>query len=213
MLMIKDYAKKNCIPIIIEIIFIISCFFVPKDYIIYTNCLFYVCLFIYFVLQRDLNLKDWFFSFKSGKKYWKQVGLTLLGFMLAFGITITLENLFPNIDTGFIGLRRNSWLSLMIFFISTIILPAVTEETFFRKNMILLQNKQAVATTMTISMFLYALEHALSWWGIFLTMIWAFPLSVAYVKTKNIYVVMTAHFIGNLLGNGIDVISTAIQLI
>jgi membrane protease YdiL (CAAX protease family) len=44
-------------------------------------------------------------------------------------------------------------------------------------------------------------------------MIWAVPLSIAYIKTKNIYVVMTAHFIGNLLGNGVDVIFTAIQLI
>ena len=50
---------------------------------------------------------------------------------------------------------------------------------------------------MTISMFLYAIEHALSWWGILLTMIWAIPLSIAYIKTKNIYVVMTAHFIGS----------------
>ena len=66
---------------------------------------------------------------------------------------------------------------------------------------------------MTISMFLYAIEHALSWWGILLTMIWAIPLSIAYIKTKNIYVVMTAHFIGSLLGNGFDVIFTAIQLI
>ena len=139
--MIKNYVKKNCIPIIFEMIFIISYFLVPKEYIIYTNCLFYVCLFIYFILKRDLNLKGWFSSFKSGKKYWEQVGLTLLGFMLAFGITIALENIFPTIDTGFIGLRRNSWLSLIIFFISTIILPAVTEETFFRKNMILLQSK------------------------------------------------------------------------
>lgn len=210
--MIKNYAKKICIPIIFEILFIISCFVVPKEYFIYTNCMFYVCLFVYFILKGDLELKNWFSSFKSGKKYWKQVGLTLLGFILAFGITIALEHIFPNIDTGFIGLRRNSWLTLLIFFISTILLPAVVEETFFRKNMILFQGKQAVAITMTISMFLYAVEHSLSWWGIFLTMIWAVPFSIAYVKTKNIYVVMTAHFIGNLFGNGIDVIFTAIQL-
>ena len=49
--------------------------------------------------------------------------------------------------------------------------------------------------------------------GILLTMIWAVPLSIAYIKTKNIYVVMTAHFIGSLLGNGFDIIFTAIQLI
>lgn len=210
--MIKSYAKKNCIPIIIEILFIGSCFVVPKECFIYTNCLFYVCLFVYFTINRDLEIKKWFSGFKSGKKYWKQVGLTLLGFMLAFGITIALESIFPNLDTGFIGLRRHNWITLILFFISTILLPAVTEETFFRKNIIILQSKQTIVITMAFSMFLYAIEHSLSWWGILLTMIWAVPLSIAYIKTKNIYVVMTAHFIGNLIGNGIDVVFTAIRL-
>lgn len=210
--MIKSYARKNGIPILMEILFILSCFVVPKEYYIYTNCLFYVCLFIYFVVQKDLALTAWFSSFTGGKKYWKQVGWTLLGFMLAFGITIALENSFPHLDTGSIGLRTDSWLTLGLFFISTTLLPAVTEETFFRKNMILLQSKKAMVITMTISMFLYAIEHSLSWWGILLTMIWAIPLSAAYVRTRNIYVVMTAHFIGNLLGNGMDVAVTAIRL-
>lgn len=44
-------------------------------------------------------------------------------------------------------------------------------------------------------------------------MIWALPLSISYIKTKNVYVPMTAHFIGNLLGNGIDVIMTVIFMI
>ena len=69
-----------------------------------------------------------------------------------------------------------------------------------------------ISTTL-LSMFLYAIEHSLTIWGIFLTMIWALPLSISYIKTKNIYVPMTAHFIGNLLGNGIDVIMTIISMI
>ena len=210
--MIKSYARKNGIPILFEILFIVSCFVVPKEYFIYTNCLFYVCLFVYFIVKKDLELTGWFSSFTSGKKYWKQVGWTLLGLILAYGITIALENSFPNLDAGNIGLRIDSWLTLGLFFISTILLPAVTEETFFRKNMILLQSKKAIVITMTISMLLYAIEHSLSWWGILLTMIWAIPLSIAHVTTKNIYVVMTAHFIGNLLGNGMDVAVTAIRL-
>ncbi|MCQ2963933.1 MULTISPECIES: type II CAAX prenyl endopeptidase Rce1 family protein [Streptococcus] len=60
-------------------------------------------------------------------------------------------------------------------------------------------------------MFLYTCEHLLAPLGIFLTMIWALPLSFSYIKTRNIYVVMTAHFLGNLLGNGVDVILTLIH--
>lgn len=122
-----------------------------------------------------------------------------------------LEGFFPNFEIGSISLRRGSWLTLIVFVISTIFLPAVTEETFYRKNMILLDSKKAMIVTTFFSMLLYALEHSLSFWGIFLTMIWAFPLSLSYIKTRNIYVVMTAHFIGNLIGNGSDVIATLIH--
>lgn len=207
------YMRKNIIPIILESVFILSCFIFPKEYFIYTNFIFYLLLLIYLCIKKDFSLKEWLSSVKSGKKFWKQVIITALFFVIAFIITIILENLFPNYNTGMIALRRNNWLRLIIFAISTIILPAITEETFYRKNMISFQNKRTLLCTTLLSMFLYAIEHSLTIWGIFLTMIWALPLSISYIKTKNIYVPMTAHFIGNLLGNGIDVISTIISYV
>lgn len=207
------YLRKNIIPIIIESVFILSCFIFPKEYFIYTNFIFYLLLLIYFCIKKDFSLKEWLSNIKCGKRFWKQVSITALLFVSAFIITIILENLFPNYNTGTIALRRDSWLTLTIFAISTIILPAITEETFYRKNMISFQNKRMLISTTLLSMFLYAIEHSLTIWGIFLTMIWALPLSISYIKTKNIYVPMTAHFIGNLLGNGIDVIMTIISMI
>ena len=44
----NKYIKLNIIPIIIEIIFVVSCFIIPKEYFIYTNFLFYMFLLIYF---------------------------------------------------------------------------------------------------------------------------------------------------------------------
>ena len=207
------YLRKNIIPIIIESVFILSCFIFPKEYFIYTNFIFYLLLLIYFCIKKDFSLKEWLSNIKCGKRFWKQVSITALLFVSAFIITIILENLFPNYNTGTIALRRDSWLTLTIFAISTIILPAITEETFYRKNMISFQNKRMLISTTLLSMFLYAIEHSLTIWGIFLTMIWALPLSISYIKTKNIYVPMTAHFIGSLLGNGIDVIMTIISMI
>ena len=207
------YLRKNIIPIIIESVFILSCFIFPKKYFIYTNFIFYLLLLIYFCIKKDFSLKEWLSNIKGGKRFWKQVSITVLLFISAFIITIIMENLFPNYNTGTIALRRDSWLTLTIFAISTIILPAITEETFYRKNMISFQNKRMLISTTLLSMFLYAIEHSLTIWGIFLTMIWALPLSISYIKTKNIYVPMTAHFIGNLLGNGIDVIMTIISMI
>ncbi len=77
--------------------------------------------------------------------------------------------------------------------------------------MIRFASKKIIVLTTFFSILLYALEHSLSFWGIFLTVIWVFPLSLSYIKTRNIYVVMTAHFIGNLIGNGSDVIATLIH--
>ncbi|WP_287969785.1 type II CAAX endopeptidase family protein [Streptococcus sp.] len=209
--MFLKYVKANLIPLIIEILFIISYYIFPKDDFIYVNAFFYVLLFVYFFISKDLNLKEWFLSFRSGKKYWIQVLLTFLGFMLAFILTTILEGIFPGLETGTINLRRDTWLTLGVFAISTILFPAITEETFYRKNLILFDSKKTVIITTILSMFLYACEHSLAPWGIFLTMIWALPLSLSYIKSRNIYVVMTAHFLGNLLGNGVDVILTLIH--
>lgn len=209
--MFLKYVKANLIPLIIEILFIISYYIFPKDDFIYVNAFFYVLLFVYFLISKDLNLREWFLSFRSGKKYWIQVLLTFLGFMLAFILTTILEGIFPGLETGTINLRRDTWLTLGVFAISTILFPAITEETFYRKNLILFDSKKTVIITTILSMFLYACEHSLAPWGIFLTMIWALPLSLSYIKTRNIYVVMTAHFLGNLLGNGVDVILTLIH--
>ena len=79
--------------------------------------------------------------------------------------------------------------------------------------MISFENKGTLVITTILGMFLYALEHSLTIWGIFLTMIWALPLSISYIKTKNIYVPMTVHFIGNLLENGITVIMSLISML
>ena len=209
----SSYIRKNIIPIMMEIAFIISCFIISKEYFIYTNFVFYLLLLVYFCIKKDFSLKEWVKNIKSGRRFWKQVIVTALLFITAFMITIIMENIFPNYNTGTIALKRNSWLSLTIFAISTILLPAITEETFYRKNLISFQSKGILLITTLLSMFLYALEHSLTIWGIFLTMIWALPLSISYIKTKNIYVPMTAHFIGNLLGNGIDVIMAIILII
>lgn len=79
--------------------------------------------------------------------------------------------------------------------------------------MIFLENKIVLIVTSLMGMLMYALEHSLEVWGIFLTMILGLPLSISHIKTKNVYVPMTAHFIDNLVGNGIDIIFAIIAMI
>ena len=79
----KKYVKTNIFPIIVEVIFIISCFIVPREYYIYTNFCFYLILAIYFGCRKDFSIKEWLHSLKSGKKFWKHVILTALQFCVA----------------------------------------------------------------------------------------------------------------------------------
>lgn len=209
----KKYIQKNLFPVIIELIFIISCFVVSDDYHIYTNFLFYLVLAVYFILQKAFSFSEWKKNILGGRKFWIPVIITAAGFMTAFAVTILLEGAFPGLDDGMIGLKRNTWFKLLIFALSTIILPPVVEELFYRQSVIAFSNTKIMILTTLTGMFLYAIEHALSPWGILLVMIWALPLSIAYIKTKNVYISMTAHFIVNLLGNGTDVIFTAAALL
>lgn len=204
--------KKNAIPIVIETAFILSCLFVPQEYCVYTNLLFYLLLLGYFCVTCAFSFREWGQCLRSGKIFWKQVSVTGLFFLVAFGFTAVLEGLFPDFDTGTMMLQRDTPLRLIAFAISTMLLPAITEETFYRKSMISFRSKPVLILTAVFGVLLYAAEHSLKPWGILLTVVWALPLTLSYIRTKNVYVPMTAHFIGNVLGNGVTVIMTAIAM-
>lgn len=123
-----------------------------------------------------------------------------------------IESFFPNLDTGMIMLKRDTPARLIAFAISTMFLPAITEESFYRKSIISFRSKPALVLSAVFGMLLYAAEHSLKPWGIFLTAIWALPLTISYIRTKNVYVPMTAHFIVNVFGNGVTVIMTIVAM-
>lgn len=133
-------------------------------------------------------------------------------FIFAFIFTNILENMLPHLNAGMIKLRADNYLKLALFTVSTIILAPIVEEVFYRKNLIYFKNRKILILTTIFSMFLYALEYTFTIWGIFLCMIWALPLSISYIKTKNICVTMTAHFICNMIVNGITIIKVLYYL-
>lgn len=71
-----------------------------------------------------------------------------------------------------IGLRVDTLGRLLLFTLSTVFLPAIVEETFFRKCPISFENRRSYLTA-AFSMFLFALEHALMPFGILIAAIWA----------------------------------------
>ena len=64
--------------------------------------------------------------------------------------------------------------------IDTILLPPLAEESFYRGSLIVTDSGKAVLIgTTLLSMFLYALEHAVAPFGILTAMLLAVPMSVA----------------------------------
>ena len=201
----NNYLKSLIFPISIEMLFIIGCCFSNPKAHIFLNFLFYLVLAFYFYWKKDFSLSEWGKAIRSGGRFWKQVLLTILFLSLAFVFASFLEGLFSDLDKGMIHLRADSWLKLIFYVASTILLPPIVEEIFYRKLFISFKSKKILVGTTVLSMFLFALEHALAIWSIFLYMVWALPLSLSYIRTRNLYVPMTAHLICNMIINGIAV--------
>ena len=209
----KKYIKEFYIPILWQILFVISCVIIHKDYFIYTNFIFYLGIIIFFARKGYFSIRELKANIVNGRKFWLPVVLTIFGLVLAYIVSYLPQMLLHNLDDGMIGLKRDNWIKLILFAISTIIFPSLAEELFYRKALISFQSKKALIASTTIGLFLFALEHSLSWYGILMVMVWGIPFSISYIKTKNIYISIMAHFIVDLLGNGSSVIITAIHFL
>lgn len=209
----KKYIKELYIPILWQILFLISCIYLSKDYFIYINFIFYLGIIIFFLRKGYFSIRELKVNVVNGKKFWLPVLLTIFGLILAYIVSYFPQMLFHNLDDGMIGLKIDNWIELILFAISTIIFPALAEELFYRKALISFQSKRILLISSIIGLFLFALEHSLSWYGILMVMIWGIPFSISYIKTKNIYIPMMEHFIVDLLGNGSSVIITAIHFL
>lgn len=199
---------KRLIPLLLwEVIFILSCFIISEKYYIYTNSLFYFVIILYFIYLKEFNIKDAILNMKRGKKFWLPVTYTILGVIFAFVISIFVEIILPDVETGGFMLRASNAFEIILYAISTIIFPSIAEELFFRKAFIKFNkgNKVLVLTSL-LGLLFYALEHSIYPFGIIKLTIIGTPLTIVYIRTKNIYIPILAHFIINLVGNGLDII-------
>ncbi|MHB8064544.1 MAG: CPBP family intramembrane glutamic endopeptidase [Ruminiclostridium sp.] len=96
--------------------------------------------------------------------------------------------------------------SLLAFALTTIFLPPIAEEAFYRKGIINFDKKDLLILTSIIGTILFASEHSLKPLGLLISSIWSVPFTISYIKTKNVYIPMTAHFICNFIMNGLTVV-------
>lgn len=200
------YMRRIAIPVILEVIFIVSCFVLPRHLYVYSNTAFFVALLGYIIATKSVSMHQWCRALAGGRHFWRQVVITLVCAAGAFGATSLLEQAFPHLTTGAITMPVKTAGELLLFALSTIILPAIVEETIFRKQMICLANRTAIICTTLLSAMFFAAEHFVVPWGVLLGMVWALPFSLAYSMTRNVYVPMTAHAIASILINGPTVV-------
>ncbi|RLP05828.1 CPBP family intramembrane metalloprotease [Propionibacterium australiense] len=72
--------------------------------------------------------------------------------------------------------------------------------------LISLQGGARTAVTLMVSSVLFAAAHAVYPFGILTYAVLGMSFGLAYVWHKNIYAMMSVHFIVNLLGNGIPIL-------
>ena len=209
----REYNYKNLIfPIIWQIIFILSITFSNENYYVYSNFLFYLGISIYFIKLGYFNISELKANIKSGRIFWNNVLLASILFVLSFLLGDILAKIFNIDNINMINLKVNNYFELILFSFSTILLPPIAEELFYRKAIIHFKNNKILFITAAIGVFLYAIEHSLSALGVLQAMIWAIPFTIIYIKTKNIYINIVAHFLVNLIVNGSTVIFSFIKL-
>ncbi|GHU62042.1 hypothetical protein AGMMS49983_02820 [Clostridia bacterium] len=208
----KRYWIKLLPAVIWYIVFLVFSDLFDKYTIVYWNLIFYLGLAVYFFVWREWRFSEWRMALKKGKTFWIPVLLTAFGMAVMFGVGIGITMLFPNIDDGMGVYGISNLGNLLAFAAVTIILPPLAEEAFFRKAITAFDSKAVLSISVILSIFLYAGEHSLLPLGFLQACLWAVPLSVAYIKTRNIYVCMTAHFLCNFVMNGSSVVVSAVRL-
>lgn len=205
-LKVKSYWVKVVPMLILQIIYLFICNSFGHYTRVYCDFTFYLIIAVYFALWHDWGFRNWFVEWKKGKVFWFPVLFTILGTIVAFGLGELVVMIFPHGQNGMGVFGVNNLSTMIAFIFTTIFLPPIAEEMFYRKALTAFDSKAVIITTAIISVLLYASEHSMMPLGFFQACLWGIPFSIAYIKTKNIYVSMTAHLICNLAINGITVI-------
>ncbi len=186
---------------------------INMNYTIYFSFIYFTGLAVYFLLIGSISLKSLFDEWKKGRSFWLPVVFNIVGEIIAFGIEMGLSPLLPNVDNGIKVYNITGWTSLIAFALTTIFLGPIAEEAFFRKGIINFSSRRMLILSSIISVLLFAVEHSYKPLGIFTAALWGIPFTITYIKTKNVYIPMTAHLICNFVANGIPTIIMAAKML
>ncbi|MDF2884644.1 MAG: protease [Clostridiaceae bacterium] len=209
----KMQSKYLIMPITWHLIYLLFSNMFSSEHRVYCDLIFYLGLAVYFIVIGFISFKNLWNEWKKGKEFWLPVLYTLLSMIAAFGIGSLISILSPNINDGMGVFKVVNVPTLIAFALTTIVLPPIAEEAFYRKGILNFDNNISLLITTVIGTLLYASEHSLKLLGFLIAIIWSVPFTISYIKTRNIYISITAHFICNLAFNGMSVIIIAMKFL
>ena len=187
--------KRLYIPFAWELLFVIATIIMPKQafhlfFVFYAGLLLY-----YYYIHKQFSFRKFARNLTRVKRFWLPVALTFAGMLVANLIKNKL--IIPNftmVRDGTVSIiTRNDIFPTMMYALMMIIMKPVAEELFFRKAIITFGSKKRVFVLTIVSLLLCAVTRAHGLLGIAEWMIMAIPVTIAYVKTRNIYISVMAH--------------------
>ena len=205
------WARKNSIGFVWFVIFIFIAPSISPAWNtmtnVYSDLIFYLGITAIVIVQDRMILVNGAWRSLKKRRTWVAVLLTILGLGFAYGVASLLISLFPHANVGWAKLSVHGWVGLVAFGLSTIILPPIAEELFFRKSIIVLNSsKWMLILTTLISVIIFGLEHSLYPLGFLEGAFIGIAFAIPYILTRNIMVTIMAHFLTNLLMNGESII-------
>ena len=212
--------KRLIFPLLWELIFIVTSILLPNR-TLYLYFLFYLGLIIYF--RKDYSFCKQCEVFKDFRKFWLPVLLTSAAIGLCYVIKTRVLMRFFMVPDGRISIwMSDSFPVVLLFALTTILMEPLAEELFFRQALIVLPEKDdgksrlvhiaLIAGTVMFSLLICSLSHATGLLGIAEAALMALPLTIVYLKTRNIYIPLLVHFGFNLYDKVPSVVYSLMRL-
>ena len=197
--MTVNYWKKLSVPLIALALFLLSTVLIPRQ-VLYTKIAFCAVLIIWF--RRDFSLHEMFVSYRYGKDFWVPFTAGLGGLLACYLIRDALSNhVFAGMDAGMIQVWYKGGVETTLLYVLRIVLEPVAIELFFRRGMIVLDDRRKMVLTAAVGTILAAMTSYFGPIGILETVISALPLVIVYCWTGDVYTTNQMHLIYAVLIN------------
>ncbi len=197
--MTVNYWKKLSVPLIVLALFLLSTILIPRQ-ALYTKIAFCVVLIIWF--RRDFSLHEMLVSYRYGRDFWVPFTAGLGGMFVCYLIRDVLtSSVFSGMDAGMIQVWYKGGLETTLLYVLRIVLEPVAIELFFRRGMIVFDDRRKMILTAAIGMLLAAMTSYFGPIGILETVISALPLVIVYCWTGDVYTTILMHLIYAVLIN------------